>query len=215
MANQGPLYPGTIATEYYVGAVGDWATPNNAKVEDGTETSAYNHWNVTGLYKIKATGFSFAIPSSAVIDRITVEYKRRASQNVTTGGSEHYIALADIYPVKVGSTPEGWAIESPLPLSLAWVSFANSTNAGHEDDPLWAMSWTPANVNDTGFGVAAVLVVHTHDNATDVTAYVDAFRITVDYTLSGYQHKVLGVPAANIGKIMGIPTANIAKFNGV
>ena len=39
--------------------------------------------------------------------------------------------------------------------------------------------------------------------------------VTVDYTASGYGHKVLAVAAANISKVNTVATANIGKINTV
>jgi len=62
------------------------------------------------------------------------------------------------------------------------------------------------------------LVVQYYCDATDKNDgnYLDVVYVIVTYTSTstGYDHKVLGVASASIGKVLGVATASIGKVNG-
>jgi hypothetical protein len=72
-ASQGPNSPGTMADDASVGTSA-WSNPDNAKVSDNAY--AKDTSNILSHY-LKASNFSFSIPSGATVVGIKVEIERK------------------------------------------------------------------------------------------------------------------------------------------
>lgn len=137
--------PGTAADGGGGGVA--WATVNNAKVEDGVLATC-------GLVgpgggggspnQLKLTNFGFSIPANAVIDGITVRAKVQ-----TTGG----VAGLDTNLVNLiysgGATANA---NTPNP-GIFWTGTLNWITHG-SNSTVWGRTWTPAEINNSAFGVA-------------------------------------------------------------
>src|SRR3989344_4673849 len=74
-ASTGPNSPGTMADDASVGTLTWAATVDNAKTQNDTSTTATTASSAQSHY-LKATNFSFAIPTNATIDGIVVEVEK-------------------------------------------------------------------------------------------------------------------------------------------
>jgi PKD repeat protein len=167
---------GNFTNDSTVGTV-DWQNPTNAQTQNNVYANA-TLWKDTPTvntvsHYLKVTGFNFTIPGGATIQGIVVEVDRYGGSG-TSGGR----AITDnsIKLVKGGaisgddkSTGLLWPASDPH----TYVSYGNSTD-------LWGLSWTPADINASNFGVV-VSAQKGNANKDTQTAHVDHIRITVYY----------------------------------
>lgn len=121
---------------------------------------------------LKATNFGFAVPADATDIGITVEIVRRRTDNYGTI-SDHQVRI--VKGGVIGNTERG-KLESPWPGAYASAIYGSATDQ-------WGETWTPTDINATGFGVALSVVAM--PGQTPATAYVDTIRITVTATVGG------------------------------
>lgn len=160
--SEGPLSPGTVVNDA-VSGTSLWVTPGNAAISD----NLYATTAPGGLPSqyLKATGFNFSIPPVAEITGIEAVIERRS-----LGGTVFDAAVRIVKGGVVGSTDRAAGGFWPM---------ADATTTYGDDSDLWGETWTPADINAAGFGVAV--------SATDTfdTAGVDHITLTVYYTLCG------------------------------
>lgn len=163
MASQGPNSGSTFVNDTSLGSAA-WSDLNNAAASDNLYAYAVLGGNTTSYY-LKATGFGFTIPDNATIDGIVVEVERSASG--------FYVRDARVYIVKGNAlTGTNKANSTPWPSTDTYQTYGSPTD-------LWGTTWTPADINSTGFGVA-ISVLNQDTNIAQ--AYIDHIRITVYYT---------------------------------
>lgn len=202
MASSGPNSPGTAANNSADGSIA-WTNFNNSKVEDGSSATATLDCELTQL--LDCTNFGFAIDGAATINGITVEVKRKSDQTGTV--VDYTVQL-----LKAGS-PAGSNIADE---STQWpASLAYRTYGGAAD--LWSTTWTPAQINNSGFGFR--LQALEQCVGVDV-AYVDHVRVTITYTggaSSGPTNlkTMNSVAKASIKTISGVAIASCKSVNGV
>lgn len=189
------LYPGTLAndTTNETGGTEDWANINNAGTIDGVDASWDNIVGPGAYHEgaaIKATNFGFAIPTDATITGIRVTARHSVDNDIPFNITRtHRLRL-----VKAGTiqstlrTIEG--IQDPYGNPVYTVD--NEPSSGSTTE-LWGTTWTPADINNSGFGVAYSPYVY--------RGYVqhwltDFIRITVFYTTPGSIVDVAADPAA-------------------
>lgn len=137
-----------------------WANPENAlgAADDICATTLENN---AYLY---VGGFGFNIPVTATILGIAVRLKAGHS----SGGS------FGLYLLKNGTPTGQWKTVSPGSVGTCaetgWKSWGSSTD-------LWGASWSPTDVNASGFGVRV------GSGGTAGTRFVDTVEITVYYAL--------------------------------
>lgn len=149
--------PATLADDATIGTVA-WSSPGNAVAsDDAYVTAAVN--NQTTHY-LKATGFGAAIPTGATINGITVEVESKVSGSSRFGS--YHICKAGAY--------------AGAARNVLWTTTEQYYSVGGAAD-LWGQAWTPADINDAGFGVG----VYSGDPGVN-TFSVDHIRITIDYT---------------------------------
>ena len=160
--------------------------PNNAGVGVSTSTGSGTTWtnpgNITaddtsyatvrlGMYGssryLQGTSYGFSIPTTATIDTITVVINRQSSGNSVTD--------SNVRLLKAGAL-----IGNNLASGTSWPngSFGTATYGGAV--ALWGDTWTPADINNTNFGVSLSASNGTFSNR-DLS--VDYMQITVTYTL--------------------------------
>lgn len=110
--------------------------------------------------------FGLDVPEGAHIRGIAVEV-RRAGDFSVVDDSVRLLKSGERAGAERG-TPDEWS-EEP-----GWVSY------GGEDDD-WGESWSPADLNAEGFGVA--LSAQYTEAAGNTRAYVDQVRVTISYSL--------------------------------
>jgi hypothetical protein len=119
---------------------------------------------------LKATGFGFTIPASAIICGVSVSVKKRAvGINLLNWISDEAVRLV------VGGTVTGNNIAS----GTHWSGTAASVNYGSASDT-WGATLTPADVNSSNFGVA-IAAKYTGVLGVLLTAEIDYITIQVSY----------------------------------
>ncbi|KKN42490.1 hypothetical protein LCGC14_0712740, partial [marine sediment metagenome] len=147
-----------------------WVTPSKATTQDDDDTYAlFNTSTETTSNWLRLTNFTFDIPSSTIIDGITVEMDREANQTSA-------IKDAAIYLRKTS----GQVGENKADLVNFWDTIDDDlydTYGGPLD--LWGTSWSVADINSPDFGID--LYVQYFGSA-PTNASIDHVNITVYYT---------------------------------
>ncbi len=160
--------PNDAATGADVSGVGTATWNNTAYVVSNNNQYATVAVNNAASHYLRATGYGFAIPGNATIDGITVVIGRYGTTNFGSDVRDNVVRLVKnnvITGNNLAATGTDW------PGSEAAATYGGAAN-------LWGTTWTPAEINDTNFGVA--LSVTSSNNR---TAYVDYIQITVTYTV--------------------------------
>lgn len=158
----GPRAPGTTANVAH--GAGSWSNVSNVAAEDGSLASitlSPSGATIETDY-LFATNYGFSLPTEAVILGLLIEAK--ASANVT--GSPGLSTLLGV--TKSGTTVVNSTAVFP-PGSPGWVTFGGATD-------LLGTTWTPAEVNASGFGAFFLGVA---SGSGTVTWAVDQIRVTV------------------------------------
>lgn len=157
--------PQTAANDTTVGTV-DWANPSYALGTDTNYATVDTGGSITSHY-LKLTNFGFSIPTDATIVGLTVEVTQWADFG---SGNCHSSSIKFVKAGVVGGSSIGTATNWGGTASIVTYGTANSL-AGN--------TLTPADINDSGFGVAISV---TGDGA---IANVNNVTINVYYTRSG------------------------------
>lgn len=167
--------PGTVAND--PGTGNTWTNVGNV----GASENAYATFASTGALKssnyIKTTKYSFGIPEGATITGIVVAIERKATSD---GSAGKWAADGAVRIIKNGEVQtaenKGQGIYWPVTDTVA--TYGSSSD-------LWGQTWSPADINNTGFGVAFSAIVQGA-----VTASVDHIEITVYYTEADDENRV-------------------------
>ena len=145
-----------------------WSNPGNittvgapyATVALTAQTSNY----------LEGSNYGFAIPANATINGIVLTIDRTGIQ-----GSSNDIRDVTVRLMKAGvlSGSNKAVTGTDWPTSLAVATYG--TNAD-----IWGTTWTPADINNTNFGVA----LSVNSAGSSKTATVDYMQIAVTYTVS-------------------------------
>jgi hypothetical protein len=169
----GPRLTGTGATNTSIGTI-DWVNPGNIAVAGD---AAYAQSNTTSssqqTYYLTATNFGFAIPANATITGIQVSVRRQCS--ATAGGNA---CIANSIKMIKGGAIGG---TDNAAQDAAWTTSFAVSNFGSTSD-LWALNWTPADINASTFGVA---ISTKGTGSTARNSRISEVNITVSYTTPG------------------------------
>ena len=184
MATQGPLYPGTVATEVGPSGDNDWLTPSNVGADDGSEAqiTAATYDSGDHSYRLMATNFGFDV--AGTINGITVEIDRRCFAGTAR---DQEVRLYNASSTLVGDDK---ATATAWPVSTAVATYGASNDT-------WAAGLTAADINSANFGVALIVAA----TAANVDIGVDFIRVTVTYT-----------PDPNVTVTPGVATLTTATF---
>ena len=119
---------------------------------------------------LRVTDFRFEIPDAAEILGISVTVRRAA-------GGPNEAVDAGVHLIKNGVAGSS---DRSLPMTWSGPDLVNVTYGGPTD--LWNETWTPADVNAAGFGVA--LAAGFTQTAGNGRAYVDIVYATVHYRVT-------------------------------
>ena len=164
----GALSPGTMANDNAIGSI-TWSNVNNAKVYDGSRTTADHQAAADISHYLKATNFGFAIPTGVTINGIIVEIRMDTGAPGANSCTQNVVKIVKA-DGNLGS--ENKSQETALPNAATYVTFGSPTD-------LWSETWTAENINDIDFGV--VLSTDTVEDQSG-NANVDHIKITVHYT---------------------------------
>lgn len=156
-----------------------WVNPtyaigtNNLRASCTAPGSGAN--NANNYQYLELTGLGLSIPLDAVISDITVWIER-----YRTGGTTGQIRDNSIRLMKAG-TPVGNNYANTIanwPTIDIWASYPSGTS-----DYLWGTSWTPADINDPGFGVSIRVIGSTA--TTNRQAHIDDVLVDIGYRSQG------------------------------
>lgn len=168
--SSGPRSPGTIVDDAAVGTLA-WSNPGNAAASDDVRaTSPANVNQFQETHYLKATNFGFALPAGASILGITAEIER-SEASTSSNGKIRDKKVRIVKGGTVQSTQDKAATGTDWPTTDGYRSYGGSGD-------LWGVSWTQADINSAGFGLALSI---TGTLTSGETARVDHMRMTVRY----------------------------------
>lgn len=159
--------PGTCVNANNPSGTVNWGTPGNAQAQDGTSTTAGLSNNQITNY-LQCSDYGFTVPAGATINGITVTV-RRSTNN--TGGNPRDFSVQLLKSGTLQTTNKASA--STYPTTLTNVSYGATND-------LWGNTWTPADINDSGFGVSFA----TRRDGGGGTRTISVDIISVDVTYS-------------------------------
>ena len=169
MTTAGPNSPSTIVDAAGVGSR-TWSNPGSAASQNDTYASVSGGSSAGPFTSrwLKCTGFGFSIPGGSTIDGIKVEIDRYKVEDFgTTSDSALRLVRAGTIESANHSSPGDWQDGSDT----------NTYDVIGGPADKWGASWSPSDINDSGFGFAMSVTLGKQD-----VAYVDHVRMTVTYT---------------------------------
>lgn len=155
MSPTGPLYAGTAANNGAQSPHGtnNWTNTSNAT---GAPNGTYASFTaISGSWSsyLLLTGYGFSIPSTAVIDGITVTFTRNMSgANAAVTNALQMVKagtpVGTLYGAQMsGGIPTGTVYDNwPASTYNQPITYGSSTN-------LWGTTWLPSDINNANFGV--------------------------------------------------------------
>lgn len=168
--SEGPNNPGTMANDSSIGTV-PWIDENNAKASDNNYAYTSRQVSTYYTYYLKATNFSFSIPTGTTINGILVKIERKSAPGITTQD----------YAVKIVKSNGSIGSENKANLGTNWPTSDAYTDYGGDND-LWSENWTASDINNANFGVVLQAVSSGCDPPGCYGPYVDHIRVTVYYS---------------------------------
>ncbi len=148
-----------------------WSNPKNAQISDDAYASVTRLDTFSDETKnLKTTVFKFNIPNNVKINGIKVDIEKSALVNNIKDDS---VAI-----LKNNVTS---ALSQHKNLTF-WSTTDTYTTYGNQND-LWGLTWTPADINNDGFGVS--ISANIPQIGAGETARIDHIRITVYYSFNG------------------------------
>jgi hypothetical protein len=172
--SSGTTYPTTGASVTAGTGTVAWTNPGRIVLNDNSYASV--RLTSSGQYSqyLQATNFGFAIPGDATITSIVVEIGRYQA-NYT--GVTARIRDESIKLIKGGNIvgDDNADRVTVWPLNNEGIATYSPAN------PLWGTTWTPAEINASGFGVN-LQAVNPGTTGSIKDGFVDYIRVTVSYT---------------------------------
>jgi hypothetical protein len=158
--------PGTAENDNSVGTVA-WSDVDNCKKSDDSHASVTLGASVISNY-LKATNFGFQLPDDAIVKGIKVQIEKKAS------------AADKIKDYSVKLVKGGIIQGDDKKSSDFWKAYDGYTAYGGITT-LWGLSWTPADINASDFGVVIAAI---NENTGDIAASIDHICLSVYYGFS-------------------------------
>ena len=167
---QGPLSGGSFTTSVIAGSNKTWTSTSDASPSDNVYTSFGNLNGGVGSYTdyLVASDFGFSVPAGCVISGILVEVER---SDVNRKTSDYSVRIVKAKTITGAERASGMV----YPAGDTYESFGSSSD-------LWGETWTDADINDNGFGVAIAAQRSEAGSTTD--GMIDDVRITVFYNFN-------------------------------
>ena len=165
----GPLSGSAFSNFAIGGSKQSWVNAGNVVASDNVYATFGNISGPVGGYTdyLVVKGFGFAIPGGATITGILVEVER-SDANSNTSDFQVNIVKNNI----IGATNK--AVAALWPTADAYQSYGSSSD-------LWGNTWTTADINSAGFGVA--IAAQRGATGGPTAGKVDHVRISVTYFL--------------------------------
>lgn len=157
----------TISLE--AGSPTSWSNATGARAPDTSYASATMTVGRTTNFLV-ALSYGFQIPQTAKIDGITVQVERLATSGLATTD----FAVHLVKNTQIQSSADNKALTN-----LIWPQAEGTATYGGPADT-WGTTWTPAEINAGGFGVA-LAATYTGQTGSE-SARVDAITVTVTYS---------------------------------
>lgn len=154
-----------------------WTSPTSAATTDATYATI-NIASIGCSSNLTFSAYGFSIPAGATINGITVAVVGHASRTTALDMSNANLCGSGVQLTKVAGTGVGTVDNTE---TTSWA-ITDSTFTLGSGASLWGTTWTPTEINASGFGV---LVSIENKNASATTAFVDSVLITVTYTPGG------------------------------
>ena len=176
-----------------------WLNVSNAFASDNLYASFGNLTGGTGSYTdyLSVTGFGFAIPSTAIINGIMVE-SERSDPNLRTSDFSIRIIKNNV----IGTTDRSSG--AAYPSTDSYQTYGNSSD-------LWGDTWTPTDINSSGFGVAIAAQRNVSGGTT--AGRVDHVRITVFYNFITLPLKLLDFSLQKIDNVVRLSWKTAEESN--
>lgn len=169
--------PGTVEDHGGIGTL-EWKNYENAKTSDNTYAEVSTSEDAATHYLL-AKKLGFAIPEGATITGIIASIERH---NGGSDSSKWWVEDASVKLVKAGAvTGSNRALLGRWPSSDAIASYGKASD-------LWGTSWTVAQVNAEGFGVA--IAANANGSGGSAKPMIDAITVTVYYTEAEDENRV-------------------------
>ncbi len=144
-----------------------WTAPENARDLDGQLARATLALGQSTEH-LRITDFGFAIPASATIKGVEVEFKRQAGDTgIGDGNIELWL--------------DGAASDRPKFLATSWPRTIVGTHHYGQAVDTWGNDLTPDVARKPGFGVEIYAIRQEDAGAAAIEARVESMRITVFY----------------------------------
>jgi hypothetical protein len=154
----------------------DWTNPNDGRFDDSTYASVTLTPAQGGFtYVLEVSNFAFNVPLHSRIDGIKVEIERRKTGTAVDTDWSIFDVLVQLSKTSGSVVGTNKQVGTEYPEAFAYASYGGSTD-------LWGASWTAAEINATGFGVAFAAGFINNSADFDGTVEVDAIRATVFFT---------------------------------
>jgi len=167
----GPLTAASVSTATVTleaGAQQVWSSTTNARLSDNRYATATMSPSTATQYLVML-GYGFTIPDSAKIEGITVQVERSSSLALAT--KDHRIHL--VKEAQVQTSAANRANGGLWPVTEETVVYGDPTDT-------WTNTWTPAEINAGGFGVA-ISAQYTGTTGSE-QARIDAVQVTIHYS---------------------------------
>ena len=158
--SQGPKDPTSAVNDSSFGSLA-WGFPERVYTSDDQSAGVSPLGSPTQY--LKATSFGFSIPAPALIEGISVDVEKRSSSGT-------------VFDARVRIVKGGVVGATDRAMGGTWPTTDTVFVYGGTSD-LWGETWTAADINSSGFGVA----ISADDNID--TAAIDHISITVTYSL--------------------------------
>jgi hypothetical protein len=119
-----------------------WSSPSNALTQDDAYATASLGKGAVSHY-LKVTNFGFSIPSGAKIKGIVVEVDRYAESGDKVDDNSIKLVKGGAISGDDKASASLW----PSSDTDTYQSYGSSTD-------LWGLTWSPDDINSSGFGVA-------------------------------------------------------------
>jgi hypothetical protein len=181
--------PATAANDAGTGTLA-WTSPGNVLLSDGVKASVANVTTTVFSNWLTATGFGLAVPGDATVLGIRFDVELAAPANLAR--------LHAVRAVKAGVI--GSVAPAFMQTTVVGASDTGQVSGGAAE--LWGTTWTPAEVNAAGFGVAVSVQGST---GSLTTATIDAIRAVVYYRTPAVPADLLGAarPASGVALAVG------------
>lgn len=169
MVTAGPNSPSAAVQSGVGTGITGWTSPDNVYAADGAfANSGISSSGSSPSRYLLTTGYGFSIPANAIINGIAVDILRlRAGTGECTDDRIRIIKGGAVSSADRANTTANW------PTSFTYASYGGSSD-------LWGETWTPADINNSGFGAAAAAKWVSGTPS----ARIDHVRITVYYTVN-------------------------------